>query len=60
VDEDEAWRIAIVLSEVAKYTYQQQRDAEGNRGNHIGGKADFSMDDEDAWDIDMVEVREDR
>jgi hypothetical protein len=45
-----------VLSESAKYVYRQNKEA--NSGNHIGGKADVVMDDDDAWDIDMIEVRE--
>ncbi len=48
-----------MLSEVAKYIHKQQQQAErdAQRGNP-GGKVDVVMDDDDAWDIDMVEVRE--
>ncbi len=49
----------MTLSEVAKYTYKLQKDAEReSRRDSPGGSVDFEMDDDDAWDIDMVEIRE--
>jgi hypothetical protein len=55
IDDDEAWPIAIYLTEIAKYTYKVQKDAEDAGRRSPGDKVDCVMDDEDAWDIDMVE-----
>ena len=54
LDEDKAWRIAIRLTEIAKYIYNVQKDAEDARKRSPGNKVDFFMDD-DAWDIDLAE-----
>jgi hypothetical protein len=55
LDEDEACPIAIYLTEIAKYTYKVQKDAEDARRRSPADKVEFVMDDDDAWDIDMVE-----
>ena len=58
LDEEEAWRLAIVLSEVGKYIYKQQEEARKSGSRPANSVVDFEMDDDEAWDIDMVEVRE--
>ena len=48
----------MMLSEVGKYIYKLQKEAERSPEGIAQAVVDFEMDDDDAWDIDMVEIRE--